>query len=87
MALFNTKMFIDIFLIIYLFKDAILVSGGWGDQRSVEMFIPLHGKTCTLPDLPDDRNGHTMDVYTYADSEGKFKTHVYILKRNSRLPL
>jgi len=51
-------------------KNAILVSGGWGgDQRSVEMFIPLHGKTCTLPDLPDDRNGHTMDVYTYADSE------------------
>ena len=74
-------------MIIYLFKDAILVSGGWGGQRSVEMFIPLHGKTCTLPDLPDDRNGHTMDVYTYADSEGKFKTHESSKKKFQTTPL
>jgi len=46
-------------------KNAILVSGGWGAQRSVEMFIPSTGETCTLPDLTDNRNGHTMDVCSY----------------------
>lgn len=43
-------------------KKGILVSGGWGAQTSVEIFIPETGESCGLPDLPDNRNGHTMDI-------------------------
>lgn len=50
-------------------QGGILVSGGWGAQRSVELFIPGVNRTCILPDLPDNRNGHTMDSYTFHDEE------------------
>ena len=30
-------------------------------SRSVEVFDPSTGLSCFLPDLPDDRGGHTMD--------------------------
>jgi len=44
------------------FTKGILIAGGNGGRKSVEVFIPDAGKSCSLPDLPDDRVGHTMDT-------------------------
>ena len=37
------------------------MSGGWGAQTDVEIFFPDTGRSCKLPDLPENRNGHTMN--------------------------
>ena len=44
-----------------LYFAGILIAGGW-DSTSTEVFIPDTGKTCSLPDLPDSRDGHTLDT-------------------------
>ena len=42
------------------------MSGGLGEGgdvlKSVELFIPETGKTCSFPDLPANRFGHTMNM-------------------------
>ena len=42
------------------------MSGGYGEKyeklKSVELFIPETGKTCSFPDLPVVRNDHTMNM-------------------------
>jgi len=38
------------------------MAGGHGAYTSTEVFIPDTGKTCSLPDLPDRRSGHTLDT-------------------------
>ena len=44
---------------------AILLSGGYDADdtvnRSVEVFSPSTGQSCSLPSLPDERFRHTMD--------------------------
>jgi len=40
----------------------ILLSGGDVNAKSVEVFSPSTGKSCSLPSLPDERNAHTMDI-------------------------
>merc|ERR1711892_255624 len=44
-------------------EEAILLSGGGGALRSVEVFSPSTGQTCSLPSLPINygRSSHTMD--------------------------
>jgi len=45
------------------YLEGIAISGGGGDSsRSVEVYQPSTGYSCSLPDLPDDRFGHTMDT-------------------------
>jgi len=48
--------------------EGILISGGGlkgGAMRtSVELFNPVTGLTCSLPDLPDNRNWHSMSGLT-----------------------
>ena len=44
----------------------ILLSGGHDayttvEGTSVEVYVPSTGQSCSLPSLPDDRWGHTMD--------------------------
>jgi len=42
--------------------EGIVISGGGGAYRSVEVFSPTDDKkSCVLPSLPDERSGHTMD--------------------------
>jgi len=38
-----------------------MVSGGSGAYTSVEVFVPSTGLSCSLPDLPDEKQYHTMD--------------------------
>merc|ERR1711892_1174467 len=46
-------------------EEAILLSGGYknsiGALTSVEVFSPSTGQSCSLPSLPVQRYGHTMD--------------------------
>merc|ERR1711892_131117 len=42
-------------------EEAILLSGGAYTFTSVEVFSPSTGLSCSLPSLPDLRDGHTMD--------------------------
>ena len=37
------------------------MSGGEGSLDSVEVFFPSSGSSCSLPSLPDERAGHTLD--------------------------
>ena len=39
----------------------IIISGGFGAQTSVEVFVPSTGQSCLLPNMPDERFGHTLD--------------------------
>jgi len=54
-------------------KEVVIVTGGIGFYgyvsaetgsvaRSAELYIPETGKTCFFKDLPDKRDGHTMDT-------------------------
>jgi hypothetical protein len=38
----------------------IILSGGY-HETSVEVFVPSTGQACSLPSLPDERWGHTMN--------------------------
>merc|ERR1739838_720789 len=42
-------------------NTGIIISGGGSASNTVEVFIPGSGLGCTLPDLPNDRFGHSMD--------------------------
>ena len=39
----------------------IIIAGGFGGLADVEVFVPSTGLSCSLPALPDERYGHTMD--------------------------
>ena len=39
----------------------LLISGGYEAKSSVELFVPATGESCSLPNLPDERYGHTMN--------------------------
>eukprot|EP00091_Calanus_sinicus_P014953 TRINITY_DN32764_c0_g1_i1.p2 TRINITY_DN32764_c0_g1~~TRINITY_DN32764_c0_g1_i1.p2 ORF type:complete len:143 (-),score=38.45 TRINITY_DN32764_c0_g1_i1:714-1085(-) len=46
--------------------EGIVVSGGFDEENfvsyaSVEVFVPSTGFSCSLPALPEGRDGHTMD--------------------------
>ena len=41
--------------------EAVLITGGTYNRRSAEVFLPATGHSCRLPDLPDNRWGHTQD--------------------------
>jgi len=41
--------------------EGLLISGGYKAKKSVELFVPATGKSCSLPDLPDERWEHTMN--------------------------
>jgi len=41
--------------------EGLLISGGYEAKKSVELYNPATGKSCSLPDLPDERWGHTMN--------------------------
>ena len=43
--------------------EAVLITGGINSNtlRSAEVFLPATGHSCRLPDLPDNRWGHTQD--------------------------
>ena len=47
----------------------IIISGGWGGfasgfLTSVEVLNPITGESCSLPAIPEDRSGHTMENLT-----------------------
>jgi hypothetical protein len=37
------------------------MSGGYGADTNVEVYVPSTGQSCSLPSLPAEREGHTMD--------------------------
>merc|ERR1719500_2579518 len=39
---------------------AVLITGGYG-QQSAEIYQPHRDSSCVLPDLPEERFGHTQD--------------------------
>ena len=45
-----------------MYFAGILITGSVGAYTSTEVFIPDTGKTCSLPDLPKSRYGHTLDT-------------------------
>jgi hypothetical protein len=47
--------------LIIISMPGIIISGGTDAGQSVEVFVPSTGLSCSLPALPDYRNGHTMD--------------------------
>ena len=65
----HTVYYISVFLLILNFgwmhgaDEAVLITGGInsGALRSAEVFLPATGYSCRLPDLPDNRWGHTQD--------------------------
>ena len=40
---------------------AVLITGGFGAEQSVEIYHPDRDSPCVLPDLPEDRYSHTQD--------------------------
>ena len=40
---------------------AVLITGGEGALQSAEIYQPNRHSACVLPDLPDQRYGHTQD--------------------------
>ena len=66
----HTVYCISVFLLILNFgwihgaDKAVLITGGINSGnklRSAEVFLPATGHSCRLPDLPDNRWGHTQD--------------------------
>ena len=41
-----------------MFPDAVLITGS---DNSAELYLPASGVSCALPQLPDDRQDHTME--------------------------
>ena len=41
--------------------QGVLITGGIGTPRAAEVFLPVTGHSCRLPDLADDRFVHTQD--------------------------
>ena len=41
--------------------QGVLITGGIGTPRAAEVFLPVTGHSCRLPDLADDRYVHTQD--------------------------
>ena len=46
---------------VNLLTSAVLITGGEGALQSAEIYQPNRGSACVLPDLPDQRYGHTQD--------------------------
>ena len=45
-----------------LFLDGVLITGGGlSVEDSVELYLPSTGVSCSLPQLPDERHGHTLE--------------------------
>ena len=71
-------------------KKGIVVSGGAGAYSSVEVFVPSTGESWVLPDLPRQRQDHTMDALTVCSGsscdtlsdDGTWDTH-NLLEYNS----
>ena len=58
------------FYISYL---GLVISGGAPSDsaaQSVEVYVPSTGQHCLLPDLPDRRDGHTMEKMTVCGGGG-----------------
>ena len=41
----------------------LLISGGYEAETSVELFVPSTGQSCSLPNLPSKRSGHSMNGF------------------------
>ena len=61
----------------------LVMSGGYGANTSVEMFIPSTKHSCTLPSLPDERYGHTMSGLTICGGRYKSTTSTTCLQLSS----
>ena len=44
-----------------MFTPAVLITGGIGTWQSAKIYHPDRDFVCVLPDLPDEREGHTQD--------------------------
>ena len=44
-----------------MFIPAVLITGGWGEGQSAEIYHPDRDTLCVLPDLPEGRYYHTQD--------------------------
>ena len=36
----------------------VIITGGSSTGKKVELYNPVTGSSCSLPDLPDERSGH-----------------------------
>ena len=43
-----------------LYIAGVLITGGYPDSNTAELYVPSTGASCTLPSLPDERVGHTV---------------------------
>ena len=51
----------------YISYSAILITGGPMDHvtgKTVEVFVPSTGSSCSLPSLADERRDHTLDGWS-----------------------
>ncbi len=52
-------------------KPAVLITGSSRtSMNTAELFLPSSGTSCALPDLPDDRYGHSADNNTLCGGSG-----------------
>jgi len=50
---------------------AVLITGNWGNgQSEAELFLPRSNSSCSLPNLPDKRQGHIQSGNTLCGGEG-----------------
>ena len=45
-----------------MFPDGVLITGSLlTPYDTAELYLPFSGESCSLPQLPDDRHGHTVE--------------------------
>merc|ERR1719318_627493 len=44
--------------------EGVLITGGYGADRSTELYLPQTGKTCSLQSLPNSRYHHSLDFFS-----------------------
>ena len=52
--------------------QGVLITGGIGTPRATEVFLPVTGHSCRLPDLADDRFVHTQDGALTCGGSGNY---------------
>ena len=66
----NFQQYLDVWYLIcgnstfsnfLIFTSVVLITGGQGGEISAEVYHPDRDSACVLPDLPDQRWGHTQD--------------------------
>ena len=68
------------YLHIFLNNSVILITGGWNKETggsplsSAEIYNPVTGASCSLPQLPEERHYHSQDGGLGCGGKNRFNT-------------